>query len=175
MNDKKDLLNNFLNDTKNQIAAFDQKAEIMLMVVGIMFALITYFCSIFNSDSFKSGEVLLQVLYIVFFILFCSFALFSLVWFILVIVPRKKPKDYVSKTNSKKHINYYMDGASLDNKEFEKLLNDYLADDSVLIQQIINNDRICKRKHICLLVGIIGLIPFAILTFLMILFIIFVF
>ena len=175
MENREEILNGFITDTKNQIAAFDQKAGIMLTTIGIMFALITYFCGIFVSEAFKTGEAVFKWFYITFFILFCISAVFALACFTLVIVPRRKPKKHNSDLNAQKHINYYYDGASLKLNEFKELLDNYVADESVLIQQIINNDKICKRKHLFLIFGIFALIPFVVFKFAMITFIVFVF
>lgn len=175
MNYKKETLNGFLVDTKNQIAVFDQKAGIMLTTIGIMFALITYFCDIFDSDAFIKGKDISRCFYSGFFLLFCLSAIFSLACFTMVIIPRRKPRKTLRNNSNEKHINYYMDGATLEKEEFKKMLSTYVKDDDVLIQQVINNDMICVKKHKFITAGIIGLVPFILLTFIMIIFIIFIF
>ena len=161
MSENKDVLNGFLADTKAQIATFDQKAGILIATIGIIFALIFDFFGIFNSDAFNKCDDCIKTTYIILFIAYCLFAVFSIACFVLVIIPRKKPKKIDKEINAQKHINYYMDGAELSNDEFSKLLQEYNSNNQVLIQQVINNDKICKRKHLFLTIGIYGLIPFA--------------
>ncbi len=172
---QKENLNVILQDTKNQIASFDQKAGTMLTIIGIMFALITYFCGIFGSDTFNKSSEMIRVVYMTFFILFCLSAIFALTCFVLVIVPKKKPKIKNNDINQEKHINYYFDAAQLDDKEFYDLLQNYTLTDDVLVRQIINNAIICKKKHKLLFAGICSLIPFILLTFVMLMSIVFVF
>lgn len=158
---EKECLEGFIIDTKAQIAAFDQKASILLATVGIVFALLSLFSSILGSESFiNSSDETAKTIFRILFIAVCFSAFFSMLIFVLVLFPRRKRKT----KNSKTHINYYMDGAKLKPDEFKKEIESYIADNTSLVEQTIVNDKICRTKHILLEIGVFSLIPFVILT-----------
>lgn len=162
---KHDELYQILSDLKNQIVSFDAKASTLLTVVGIVFALLTNFANIFSDKKFiETTNIHLKNSYIAFFIIFCLFAFITVSMFILVITPRRKPK-IKNGVNIKKHVNYYYDVASMTLEEYKDEFNNYENSDEVIMQQIINNGTICKRKHKFLKAGIYTFLIFGVITF----------
>ncbi len=177
MDNRKEILNGFLLDTKNQIASFDQKAGILLAIVGVLFALMSNYFNIFDSYNFiiHSNEFT-KIICKISFILYIISVVVTLILFILVIFPRKRNNgdNYI---NNKLNINYYYDvaDANLSEDDFKKEFDSFSNSDDDIIEQIIINDKICKEKHKLLEAGFYSLIGFGFFTLCMIIFVVFVF
>ena len=155
-----------LNGIQNQIASFDNKASILLSVVGIVFALAISFLEIFHADFFI--ELNCETAFWFYFI-FCLLILStvgSLTLLILAIVPRKHSGD-------KKYPNYYVDINDLSTDELKTLIKEYEEKDDLILEQIKINSGICCRKHTFLKFAIISLAPFIASIIAMVLMIIF--
>ncbi len=162
--EKKEILNGIYN----QISAFDNKAGLLISVVGIVFALSLDFLSLFNKSTFICCELYIKIIcYILFAIYILSFV--SVIsCLVLVIIPREN-KDRT------KSANYYKDIVNMSSDEYKKSLNDYINKDDTVVNQIIKNANICDRKHKWLKKGIVCLIPYAITMVIFIILILFVF
>ena len=71
---------------------------------------------------------------------------------------------------TKKYANYYKDIAKLDideKDEYNNLLEKYNKEDRIT-DQIIINSKICDKKDLFLRIGIVSLIPFSLLLFILI-------
>lgn len=166
MKNDKETLNDFLKEVKQQIVSFDTKATALLAVVGIVFAILTDLLNVFKAKEFlECANICIKRSYLIIFCFYCFFAFIAIVCNILVLVPRITPKKL---KDSKKHINYYFDVASLSLEDFDLAFENYLNDDEVVKKQLINNSIICKRKHIFLILGIVFLGLFIILSFVLI-------
>ena len=158
---------NILDSIYSQISSFDNKASILVSIVGIVFALILNFLDVFSGESFNTIETNVKITYYFLFILFCLVALLTIFSFIMVIFPRKH-KDAIHAPN------YYRNIAQTDEEQYKQDLDKYLDTDDIIKQIKINAD-ICNKKHFWLKVGIILLIPFALIMFSLILLTIFCF
>ena len=142
-----------LNGIQAQISSFDNKASILLSVVGIVFAIALSFLDVFHSDFFIKQINCFKIgYYIVFgaFILSTAVSIFS---FAMVVLPRKhKP--------GTKYPNYYKDIVKMTKNELETTLKDYAEKSDLVLDQIKINSEICKKKHKWIFAGIILLIPF---------------
>ena len=153
---------NILDSIYSQISSFDNKASILVSIVGIVFALILNFLDVFSGESFNTIETNVKITYYFLFILFCLVALLTIFSFIMVIFPRKH-KDAIHAPN------YYRNIAQTDEEQYKQDLDKYLDTDDIIIKQIKINADICNKKHFWLKVGIILLIPFALIMFSLIL------
>ena len=154
--DSRNEMKELLNGIYNQIASFDNKAAVLISIIGIVFAL-----SFDALDIFKSITIMLDDLklwrefnYIMLGVYCLSFIL-SIIFFILVIVPRSHKSPNI-------HINYYKDIVQTRKINFKRFFYEYIEDDNVLINQIYINADICYKKHIFLKFGICTLISFII-------------
>ncbi len=159
LNDEKlnEAKQKILDGIYSQISSFDNKANILISVIGIFFAISLNFLSIFQETSFKNATESERNWYTVLFFLFCVFSVFTIFSFIMVIVPRGNRK------KAQNDPNYYKAVAKMSEEEIEKRISQESGD--YLIHQIKINAKICNKKHIWLMAGIIGLIPFAVTFF----------
>lgn len=141
---------------QEQINKFDNKANSLITIVSIVFALSLGLLETFNQ--FVGVEmtakiqlkfnwlISLSVLY------FISFAI-EMFFLLLVIYPR-------SKKQGNKSLSYYLDASKLSKEEIIKQLDskniDSLESD---IEQISVNAKICSRKHKYLVIAIWLMIP----------------
>ena len=145
-----------LEQIQSQISIFDNKASILLSVVGIMFALSLSFLDVFHAEFFINQSASYHKWYYVLFSMFILSAMVSIASLVSVIVPRKN-------NTGKKYPNYYYDIAGMTKEEITTMLfnttNENKTSDSML-GQILINSRICKKKHIATQIGAFSLIPF---------------
>lgn len=154
--DKRSEKKEILNGIYAQIGSFDNKAGLLISILGIVFGLSLDFFGIFSNCSFLCLEnVLLKIVCYIAFGIYCLSFLFSICSFVLVIIPR-------SHRIQKNNVNYYKDICSMSETEFEKNFNEYCESDSITTNQIFINSQICNKKHLFLKIGIYGLIPFGI-------------
>ena len=144
----KDKLDNSLNTIKDQIDKFDNKANILIAIVGIVFAISLSMLDVFRGyESITTPYILLLIFASLYFI---SFGL-EMFFLIMVIYPRRK------KTKNNKSLSYYIDIATMTDDEilacFEK------EDCSSELDQLKINANICTRKHKFLVKAIWTLIP----------------
>jgi len=150
--EKKEILNGIYA----QIASFDNKAGLLISVLGIVFGLSLGFFEVFSKCSFLYlNNMSMKILCYIAFGLYCLSFLFSICSFVLVIIPR-------SHKGQKNNINYYKDICTMTQDEFDHNFKDYCENDTIINNQIVANSRICNKKHLFLKMGIYGLIPFGI-------------
>lgn len=148
--------NEILNGIQNQISYFDNKAGLMLSIVGIVFALALSFLDVFHSDFYLILSPAFKTWYLVLFVSLLVLTMWTILCFILVIFPRK------NKTG-KQYPNYYLDICKMEEKQLNHALSDYVKEDKMLIGQIKINAGICKRKHEWFVLGSISLFFFVLL------------
>lgn len=150
-----------ITSMQEQINKFDNKANILITIVGIIFALSLGILDTFNQFDKNSMTCEMQEKYIWLLILsalyFVSFAI-ELTFLIIVIFPRKK-KD------GKASINYYMDAANMNQEEIRALLDNDDEENASAVDQILVNAKICKSKHKNLVIAIWCLIPLFVCMF----------
>ena len=143
-----------LEGVLNQINSFDSKAGILISIMGIVFGL-----SLTLLEFLKSGE-LESCQYIAFSIIYSLFVasmILSILFSVLVIVPRER-----NKNASRNNVNYYMDLSEMEHSDFKencKKFND--PNDLAFFNQIKTNALICTKKHKFLKFSIIAMIPAA--------------
>lgn len=167
--DKREQKEKILDGINGQIASFDNKASILISVIGIVFALSLSFLDVFSEEKFLDKSCTYKVYYYILFILFILNTVFVVMSYIFVIIPRKK-------IGKNRYANYYKDMSKLDINDinnYNKYFEDYTKDDNLLTEQIIINSKICNRKHLWLKIGIMSLVPFALLLLVVILMTIF--
>lgn len=132
----------------NQIASFDNKASIIVSILGIVFALSF---TVIEVISGKSDQIKPYI--------FSSFLLFlvtitsALTFSVLVLLPKNR------KGNSDhKSLTYYKDLKDITSDEYIKLFKDN-DDCGISIEQINQNARICSFKHLMLKISIVLMIP----------------
>lgn len=132
----------------NQISSFDNKASILVSILGIVFALSF---TVIESISTKSTEVKPYIF--ASFIIFLGLIIASLTFSVLVLTPRKRKGE-----NKQKSLTYYLDLKDITDAEYLKIFkrND---DCGVSIEQINQNARICSYKHVMLKISIALMIP----------------
>ena len=157
MNEEKEIL----DGVQSQISSFDNKASILLSVVGIIFALTLSILDVFHSDYFQSKIIGFKVCYIVFFISYIIVTIFLILCLLLVVYPRKNK-------NAQKYPNYFYDVNNMTKEELNDSIKNYKKDSSLILEQIKINSSICARKQKWLKFGIFLLIPFSFLMVLMI-------
>ena len=146
-------INDRISSVKEQIDRFDNKASILIGVVGIVFAISLGVMDVFNRLAISNAQVdrIKWILLLIFTVLyFISFAV-VMVFLVLVIFPRKKKNDKM------KSISYYMDISRMTVEEVENNL--LKAEDDAEIDQLIINATICTQKHKCLIRAIWTLVP----------------
>ena len=151
-NEKKEILNGIYS----QISSFDNKAGLLISVLGIVFGLSLDFFEIFSKCSFLSCDnVLLKILCYISFGLYCGAFLFSIVCFVCVIIPR-------SHNGQRNNVNYYKDICAMSLDVFHSNIKNYCENDNIIENQIFVNAHICNKKHLYLKLGIYGLIPYSV-------------
>ena len=89
MDDNKKILDGI----QNQISSFDNKASILLSVVGIIFALTLSFLDLFHNDFYIVKNTFFKRWFSSVFVLYIVVAILIIVCFILVIVPRENKEN----------------------------------------------------------------------------------
>lgn len=135
----------------SQISSFDQKASILLSVLGILFGL-----SITLMDYVKTAEGDIRKFPLILLLCFWASISLSIFFSILVIIPRKKSKEFVGKGS----LYYYHDLVTMSLKDFLLLCENSMSIDT-LYCQIKEISKICKIKHKMLILSILFLIPTA--------------
>ena len=158
MENKKEILEGI----QSQISSFDNKANILLSVVGIIFALTLSFLDVFHSEFFLGKEATFRTFYILFFICYILVTISLIILLILVILPRKHK-------GKEKYPNYYRDINDLSKQDLKAAIKTYSEEDDMILEQIKINAEICMNKHKCLRLGVIFFIPFIICIVAMIL------
>ena len=151
-----------LDGIQSQIVSFDNKASILLSVVGIVFALALSFLDVFHAGFYIEQSKYYQVCYCIFFVLFIIVAIAAMVCYVLVILPRRNKTQYM-------YGNYYLDICQMSKEELVKIYSKEDNVDDCLLGQIIINSQICSKKHKYILAGIVLLIPFGLLLIALIL------
>ena len=138
----------------SQISSFDNKASILISVIGIVFALLLDFTDVFSSNEFVNTQNnLIKFTFYLSFVVFCISAIFSIFCNIMVIKPRSHKKN-------QKYINFYKDISKMSKEEFKEIINGKNSD-NYIEDQIMINARICNKKDLWLKTGLYGLIPFS--------------
>lgn len=146
--DSKVKANENINIIKEQIDKFDNKANILIAIVSIVFAISLSMLDILkNRESITISYILLLIFTNCYFI---SFGL-EMFFLIMVIYPRRK------KNKDKKSLSYYLDVSSMTDDEIDACLEN--IDCSSEIDQLRINANICTRKHKFLVRAIWTLIP----------------
>lgn len=146
--DNKVKANENINIIKEQIDKFDNKANILIAIVSIIFAISLSMLDILkNRESITISYILLLIFTSCYFI---SFGL-EMFFLIMVIYPRRK------KNKDKKSLSYYLDVSSMTDDEIDACLEN--IDCSSEIDQLRINANICTRKHKFLVRAIWTLIP----------------
>lgn len=146
----KERINENIGVIKEQIDKFDNKANILIAIVGIVFAVSLGMFEAFNRFSWNDNRVRLILLLTFSGCYFLSFII-ELVFLVLVIFPRAKQGE------DKKSTSYYLDVSKMKNEDILKALQDDNSD--IEIDQLMINSKICTRKHKLLVKGIWTLIP----------------
>lgn len=143
--DNKDIL----QGVTNQIVSFDTKAGILISVIGIIFALSL---SLVDVAPLLKQNTTNYHIFCVFFVLSLVSSIISIVFSLLVVIPRENKQQKVN-------VNYYrdLDGMSFD--EFKKNKLAFMNDEEVMFNQIKINANICNKKHHFLKLSIYSLIP----------------
>lgn len=142
--DNKVKANENINIIKEQIDKFDNKANILIAIVSIVFAISLSMLDILkNRESITISYILLLIFTSCYFI---SFGL-EMFFLIMVIYPRRK------KNKDKKSLSYYLDVSSMTDDEIDACL------ETSEIDQLRINANICTRKHKFLVRAIWTLIP----------------
>ncbi|MGI6782354.1 MAG: Pycsar system effector family protein [Acholeplasmataceae bacterium] len=153
MNDLNHILeeqkSNTLQILYNQIASFDNKASIIISILGIVFALSFTVIDIINEKDISIKPYVFSS-----FILFLISIMFSFFFSIMVFAPRKR----IDKENKKKSLTYYEDLKIMTEREYKELFNSH---DNVgaSFEQIKQNAIICSKKHKNLTISIYLLVP----------------
>lgn len=157
-----------LDGVQAQISSFDNKASILLSVVGIIFALTLSFLDVFHSETYIYKEISFKVWYSAIFVIYIIVTVILIASLVLVIIPRNK-----SKNMKLKCFNYYKDINKMNVDDLKSAIEKSTCNDDVLIEQIKINSKICTMKHYCLKTGAIMFIPFIICMVVMILMVMF--
>lgn len=148
MDNTKDKANKKIAIIKEQIDKFDNKANILIAIVSIVFAISLSMLDIFREfESITVSYILLLIFTSLYFISFCL----EMIFLIMVIYPRRK------KNKDKKSLSYYLDVSSMTDDEINACLEN--IDYSSEIDQLRINANICTRKHKFLVRAIWTLIP----------------
>lgn len=156
-----------LDGIQSQISSFDNKASILLTVVGIVFALAISFLEIFNQDFFKELNQISKVWFYIIFISFIVITSLLITLLILVIVPRKHK-------GKNKYPNFYSDIDKMQKDEFIRLIEEYETSDDLIVEQIKINSKICNRKHLFVKISTILFGPFIAILIVLVLMILFI-
>lgn len=144
----KDKANEKIIIIKEQIDKFDNKANILIAIVSIVFAVSLSMLDIFREfESITVSYILLLIFTSLYFISFCL----EMIFLIMVIYPRRK------KNKDKKSLSYYLDVSTMTDDEINACLEN--IDCFSEIDQLRINANICTRKHKFLVRAIWTLIP----------------
>lgn len=132
----------------NQIASFDNKASIIVSILGIVFALSFTVIEVISSKSDLIKPYIFSS-----FVLFLISVISALTFSVLVLFPKKRK----GKLNQKS-LTYYMDLKNITKDEYIRLFEDN-GDCGISIEQIDQNARICSFKHLMLKISITLMIP----------------
>lgn len=151
-----------LSSIQEQINKFDNKANSLITIVGIVFALSLGILDTFNQfvgiELTEELQYKFRLLILFSTLYFISFTV-ELVFLILVVYPRKKKEGQPSLT-------YYADVAELSKGQIKKLLQESEENSlATIIDQISINAKICKQKHRFLVIAIWCLIPLFVFMF----------
>ena len=152
---------NILQNIYTQINSFDNKASILISVIGILFGLSFSFLNVLDKVITNENNLELSVKmgeYIIFSITYVysiANAILSIFFALLVIIPRKHNRD-------EKYINYYNDLKNMSYEDFLKKGDEFVFNNKKLFEQININSKICSKKHFYLKASIISLGPYAI-------------
>ena len=137
---------------QEQIKKFDSKANILIAIVGIVFAISLGIMETLPQLISKGGyNDFKSVLLLIFIILyFCAFTI-EMIFLISVIYPRGK------RGETDKSVSYYLDVSQMKPQEINKALE--AEDHNAETNQLIINAKICSRKHFFLVRAIWTLIP----------------
>lgn len=146
--DTKEKVNENIGIIKEQIDKFDNKANILITIVGIIFAISLSMLDVFRTfESITASYILLLIFTSLYFVFF-GLEMFFL---IMVIYPRKK------KNKDKKSLSYYIDVSKMTDDE---IIDSFDNEDCISeIDQLKINANICTRKHKYLVKAIWTLIP----------------
>ena len=139
----------------NQISSFDSKASILISVLGIFFGL-----SISMLELIDFVCDLIGIISIIVLMLFWISLTLSILFSILVVMPRKRSKNNMVN----KSLTYYSDLENMDLAEFTEI-SDKKKTIIVLFEQVKTNAQICTTKHKMFVISIKFLIPVAIFFF----------
>lgn len=147
---------------QEQINKFDNKANSLITIVSIVFALSLGLLETFNQFIGIEFTAKMQLkfnwliaLSIVYFISFAT----EMNFLLLVIYPRRKKR-------GKKTICYYLDAAKLSKEEIvEQITSQDNSDIDIEAEQISVNAKICSSKHKFLVVSIWLMLPLFVFMF----------
>lgn len=145
---------------KEQINNFDNKANILIAIVSIVFTLSLNMLDYVNN--LKLGLPENHIKYIIFLIIFCVYcAVFSIeiIFLVLVIYPRKNQSDKL------KSAHYYLHLSRMTRDEIASTLAKSSEESD--IEQLQVTSRICAKKHKFIVCAIWSLIPLFVLLFAM--------
>lgn len=146
--DTKEMVNESIKTIKDQIDKFDNKASILIAIIGIIFTISLSMLSILREiEQTTPSYILLIVFTSLYFISFCL----EMIFLIMVIYPRRK------KNKDKKSLSYYLDVSTMTDDEINACLEN--IDCSSEIDQLRINANICTRKHKFLVMAIWTLSP----------------
>lgn len=134
----------------NQIASFDNKASIIVSILGIVFALSFTVIEVVSSKPNQIKPYIFSS-----FLFFLISIICALIFSVLVLLPKNRK----GKLNQKS-LTYYKDLKDITNDEYIRLFKDN-GDCGISIEQINQNARICSFKHLMLKISIILMIPMA--------------
>lgn len=133
---------------KEQIDKFDNKANILIAMVGIVFAISLSILDVFRVfETITASYILLLIFTSLYFISFCL----EMFFLIMVIYPRRK------KNKDKRSLSYYIDVSSMTDEEIYMCIDS--KEYSSEIDQLKINAKICTIKHKFLVNAIWTLIP----------------
>ena len=132
----------------NQITSFDNKAAIIVSILGIVFALSFTVIEVISN---KTADIKPYIFasFIMFFIIIIA----SLTFAVLALMPKNRKGQ-----TEEKSLTYYKDLKDMTNDEYTTLFEKN-NDCGISIEQINQNSRICQHKHFMLKTSIFFLIP----------------
>lgn len=150
---------NILNNVSEQISSFDIKASIQVSIIGIIFGFSFSFIEVLDKIKKLEGieKSVINKYYISFSITYiCAivFAILTIVFSMLVIIPRKHHDERVN-------INYYNDLKDMSYDEYKENGKSFISSDEQIFKQIKVNSKICAKKHFFLKASILSMIPYA--------------
>jgi len=132
----------------NQITSFDNKASIIVSILGIVFALSFTVIDVISSKSDQIKPYIFSS-----FLFFLISIIVALTFSVLVLFPKNRKGKF-----NQKSLTYYKDLKDITNDEYIRLFKDN-GNCGISIEQINQNARICSFKHLMLKISIILMIP----------------